>query len=169
MSCVTAVGPNTSLPIEAIIIDAARCWREAVDRRIPVLPTLFARLEMREAGFLAPAIAALLALHEAWSGRRFVAGEPAGKSLTDDERSLLDLLEAATPPATSIPSKPTLTAPLTISLRSTRLLIKRVLGRDFLGRGAFPESAPEKPMFFRCANDTGEAGAQRTNETQDAA
>lgn len=169
MSCVTAAAANASLPVQAIIVDAARCWREAIDRHIPVLPTLFARLELRDAGFLAPAIASILALHEAWSGRRFIAGELAGRTLTDDERNLLDLLEAESPPETSAPLRPSLTAPLAISLRSTRLLVRRVLGRDILSDSDCPEPAPDTPIFFRCANDTGEAGEPRTTKTQDAA
>src|SRR3546814_2799596 len=69
---------------ESLVVDAVRCWREAIDRQRPVLPTLFARLETHHAGFLAPAIAALLAVHEAWLGQRFRAGEPARADLTED-------------------------------------------------------------------------------------
>jgi hypothetical protein len=72
---------------EAIIVDAVRCWRDALDSQFPVLPTLFARLETNGAGFLAPAIAALLALHEAWSGHRFQAGDRAASALTTDDRN----------------------------------------------------------------------------------
>src|SRR3546814_19710335 len=84
---------------ESLVVDAVRCWREAIDRQRPVLPTLFARLETHHAGFLAPAIAALLAVHEAWLGQRFRAGEPTRADLTEDERRLFTLLETNALPA----------------------------------------------------------------------
>lgn len=129
MSCVAAAFPDPLTP-EAIIVDAARCWRETVDRHRPILPTLFARLEVRDAGFLAPAIAALLSILEAWSGRRFRAGDESAAVLTNDEQVLLGLLETAAPPAAIHASRPGLTGPLRVALRSTRIMIQRVLGLD---------------------------------------
>lgn len=142
MSCVTALAD--SLSPEAIIVDAVRCWRESIDRHRPVLPTLFARLEARNAGFLAPAIAALLEVHEAWSGKRFGAGDRVAAVLTKDERMLLGLLETETPPHHGV--RPGLVSPLRIALRSTRILVRWVLGRD-LG-DAREEGGLEADAFF---------------------
>src|SRR3546814_9866433 len=91
---------------ESLVVDAVRCWREAIDRQRPVLPTLFARLDTHHAGFLAPAIAALLAVHEAWLGQRFRPGEPARADLTEAARRLLTLLETNALPALEKAAKP---------------------------------------------------------------
>jgi len=130
---------------ESLVVDAVRCWREAIDRQRPVLPTLFARLETHHAGFLAPAIAALLAIHEAWLGQRFRAGEPARADLTEDERRLFTLLETNALPAREKAANPGLAGPLHVALRSTRILIRRVLGRDI---GHFSPSACHAPIFL---------------------
>lgn len=170
MSYVTAFAFTEPFTPGAVIVDAARCWRDAMDRQRPVLPTLFARLEIGGAGFLAPAIAALLQIHEAWSGRRFGAGEHAALTLTEDERDLLGLLEAAAPPAASSPSRPSLTGTLRIALRSTRILVLQVLGRD-LGEGCeAPGIAVDTPIFFACANDVAQPShnQQPATKTQDA-
>jgi len=135
---------NAALAPEALVVDAVRCWRETIDRRRPVLPILFARLETRQAGFLAPPVNALLAMFEAWSGRRFRAGDPAMPSFTDDELHLLALLETATPPVVPA-ARPSLTAPLRIALRSTRIILRRVLGQE---RDTPPAGADETPIFF---------------------
>jgi len=154
---------------EAIIVDAVRCWRDALDSQFPVLPTLFARLETNGAGFLAPAIAALLALHEAWSGHRFQAGDRAASALTTDESQLLDSLETTTPPPTAIPLRPGLTGPLRIALRSTRILVRRVLGRD-IGEWEAPPAAEDAPMFFARDEEAAEMRDGYTvRQAQDAA
>ncbi|CAM4324613.1 hypothetical protein NOLU111490_17515 [Novosphingobium lubricantis] len=166
MSCVSAIAEP--LTPEAIIVDAARCWRETVDRHRPILPTLFARLEMRGAGFLAPAIAALLAIHEVWSGRRFTAGDTTVPILTDDERTLLDLLEATEPPAFPLPAQPGLTGPLRIALRSTRILLRRVIGHDL---GEVAGTAAQNAIFFAVPGDSAllSQDRQATLKTLDAA
>lgn len=115
---------------EQLVLDAVRCWRTATNRRQPVLPTLFARLDMQQAGFLAPAINALLSLHEAWLGRRFSAGDPAAPNLTEDERRLLVQLDGGPLLATADVAKPGLTAPLRAALHSTRIMMRRVRGHD---------------------------------------
>ncbi|WP_168844324.1 hypothetical protein [Sphingomonas sp. S2M10] len=147
MSCVT---PALLAPVtpESIIVDAARCWREAVDRHRPILPTLFARLEIRDAGFLAPAIAALLSILEAWSGRRFRAAHENAAALTGDEQALLGLIETATPPPSPHVSQPGLTRPLQIALRSTRILLQHVLGRDIEASGS---PAGDQPVLLGCS------------------
>ena len=154
LSCVVASPIPDSLPAEAIIVDAVRCWRNAIDRHLPVLPILFARLEARGAGFLAPAIDALLALHEAWSGQRFRAAHESATTLTDDERRLLGLLETAAPPQAATPSQPGLARPLHIAVRSTRILIRWVLGCDLGKACADPEPVADKPASQEQADPT---------------
>jgi len=169
LSCVAVSSFTASIAPEAIIVDAVRCWRDAIDRQSPVLPTLFARLEANRAGFLAPAIAALLAVHEAWSGQRFQAGDRAASALTEDELRLLGLLENTTPPPTAIPLRPGLTGPLRIALRSTRILVRRVLGRD-IGEWEATPAAEDAPMFFACDDEATEVRDRHTvRQAQDAA
>ena len=142
-----AFGPPTDVvpAPEALVVDAVRFWRETRDRQRPVLPLLFARLETRQAGFLAPALNALLAMLENWSGRRFRAGALAAPELTADERRLLALLTASAPATDPNPARPGLTAPLRIALGSTRILLRRVLGRDIDGS---PPPGNEAAIFF---------------------
>ncbi len=146
MTCAFSPPTHATSAPEALVVDAVRCWREARDRHNPVLPILFARLEDRQAGFLAPAINALLAMHEAWSGRPFHAGDPATLDLTGDERRLLASLEMSTPSATAGAARPSLIAPLRIALRSTRIILRSMLGQDEVGRP--PPPADDVPIFF---------------------
>lgn len=111
----------------------------------PVLPTLFARLEENGAGLLAPAIAALLAVHEAWSGQRFRAGPADASALTDDEHCLLALLKTATPPPAAIAAQPGLTGTVGIALRSTRIVLSWVLGCDLPPPCAPVSALPPQP------------------------
>lgn len=85
---------------------------------------------MSHAGFLAPAIAALLSIFEVWSGRRFQAAHESAAALTEDEHVLLESLETATPPPFAHVSQPGLTGALQIALRSTHILLQRVLAGD---------------------------------------
>jgi hypothetical protein len=91
--------------------------------------------------------------------------------LTDDERSLLGLLKAAAPPAAAIPSRPGLSGPLRIALRSTRILMRHVLGRDLGEVKEASVSAPGTPMFFSCDNEIipPSQDLMSAPETQDAA
>jgi hypothetical protein len=151
VTCAVAQPPASFLSgtREHLIVDAVRCWREARDHGRAVLPILFARLELRHAGFLAPAIDALLAVLEAWSGRRFTAGGAAGATLTGDERQLLALLDSAPPPAATHAARPGLTAPLHVALRSTRLIMRGEVGQQ---RDA-PATPTQAPIFFVAATE----------------
>lgn len=170
MPAVTAFTATDPFAPELIIVDAARCWRDAIDRHRPALPILVARLETRGAEFLAPAIAALLSIHEAWSGRRFNAGDQSASALTTDERTLLGLLETAAP-AAACPAQPGLAGPLRIALRSTRILARRVLGRDLAKAGAMAARAADTPIFFAYADDASQlpCNSDAATQTDDAA
>jgi len=149
LSCIAAFADP--LTPEALIVGAARCWRDASDRRLPVMPALYARLEIRGAALLAPAIAALMAMYEAWSGQCFNAGEQAASALTEDERTLLVCLDAAAPPALLNPLRPGLEEPLRIALRSTRILARGVFGRDLSGPSVAPVPSRGAPRFLHGA------------------
>lgn len=157
---------TTSEPAPAaLVVDAVRCWREATDRQSPVLPILFARLETRQAGFLAPAISALLTMLEAWSGRRFRAGDAGASHLTEDERQLLALLDRPTPPITRA-ARPSLTSPLRIALRSTRIILRKVLGQE-IPQPSAPDAST--PIFFGPAQDRPSEAPDPASPTQKAA
>jgi hypothetical protein len=115
-------------PAASTVIDAARLWRIARDRGEPVQPALFARLGIAGSGFLAPVLDGLLTLFEAAFRRRFDAGDPADGELTRDERRLLELLERADAAAPS-GIRPDLAGALRTALRSTRIMLRSVLGR----------------------------------------
>ncbi|MBB4633894.1 hypothetical protein [Sphingosinicella soli] len=118
--------PSSTGVHEALIIDAARCWREARDGDSP-LPTLFSRLEQRRVGVLAPSLNALFAVHQAWSGRRFRTAASESAGLTEDERHLLQLLHGGVNAVPYGAKRPSLSGPLQIALRSTRVMLRRVL------------------------------------------
>src|SRR3546814_4836368 len=88
-------------------------------------------------------MAAVHAVHEAGLGQLFRAGEPARADLTEDERRLFTLLETNALPAREKAANPGLAGPLHVALRSTRILIRRVLGRDI---GHFSPSACHAPI-----------------------
>src|SRR3546814_16828625 len=100
-------------------------------------------------------MAALLDVHEAWFGQGCRAGEPARADVTEDERRLFTLLETNALPAKEKAANPGLAGPLHVALRSTRILIRRVLGRDI---GHFSPSACHAPIFLASpARATGNA------------
>lgn len=130
MPCGSATTCYSPSAPEAMIIAAVRFWRELVDAQRPVLPSMIAKLNSDGAGFLAPAVASTLSLLEAWSGKRFHAGETGAALLTDDERYLLLCLHRRAPVSAAAPTKPSLTSTLQIALRSTRLLVQWIVGGD---------------------------------------
>lgn len=77
--------------MRALLIEAARCWREARDKRQPVQPNLFALLSRYGYGMLAPVFDSLMTLTEGVSGRRIATG--IGPVLSEDECRLVDLFE----------------------------------------------------------------------------
>jgi hypothetical protein len=113
-------------PVTSTIIDAVRSWRLARDSGEPVQPALLARLGAPGGGFLAPVIDGLLTLFEAAFRRRFVAGEALDCGLTGDERRLLELLHHDEP--TILVLRPDLASAMGIALRSTRIMLRSVLG-----------------------------------------
>jgi len=107
----------------AMLIEAARCWREARDTRRPVQPGLFALLSRHGHGMLAPVFDSLFALAEGVSGRRIVTGN--GPTLSADEHRLIDLFEEAAPPSDGCG----LAVALNCGVRSLHILLAQAVGR----------------------------------------
>lgn len=105
--------------VSTLLIEAARCWREARDKRQPVQPRLFSLLSHYGHDMLAPVFDSLMTLSESVSGRRIATG--VGPVLSEDELHLLDLVEqGADKPATE-----GLAASLNCAAASLRLLLRR--------------------------------------------
>lgn len=114
-------------PAISTVIDAARTWRIARDLGEPVQPALFLRLGISGSGLLAPVLDSLLTLFEAGFRQRFDAGDLSDSDLTGDEQRLLELLDRDDSTA-PVGIRPDLTAAVRIALRSTRIMLRSVLG-----------------------------------------
>ena len=113
------------------ILEAVRSWRIARDSGNSIQPALYAPLETRGYGLLAPVLDGLLTLFEAASRRRFDAGAPSDSTITGDEHRLLDLLEGddATPPPTD-QLRPDLAAALRVAVRSCRIMLRSMIRQE---------------------------------------
>jgi hypothetical protein len=126
MSLVIAA-PAPAPSMTAAILEAVRSWRIARDTGNSIQPALYAPLETRGYGLLAPVLDGLLTLFEAASRRRFDAGAPSDSTITGDEHRLLDLLEGddVTPPADQL--RPDLVAALRVAVRSCRIMLRSMI------------------------------------------
>jgi hypothetical protein len=113
-----------------ILIFAMRRWRSAHDAGEPAQAALFAGLAPYGFGALAPVLDSLITLFEASMERVFRAGPARARTLSGDERRLLDLLETGAGP--DRPDRSPMENVLQIAIRSTRIMI------DFIGR-ALPD------------------------------
>lgn len=106
----------------AILIEAARCWREARDSSRPVQPSLFAMLSRHGHGMLAPVFDSIMTLAEGVFGKRIATGS--GSTLSEDEYRLLDLFEGSGSRA----GGGGLATALQCAVGSLRILLTRTLG-----------------------------------------
>ena len=74
----------------ALLIEVARCWREARDLGRPVQPSLFAMLSRTGRGMLAPVFDSLMTPAETMFGRPLATGD--GPDVSEDEHQLIGLL-----------------------------------------------------------------------------
>jgi hypothetical protein len=81
--------------VPAILIDAARCWREARDRGRSVQPCLFQTLDQYDCTMLAPVLDSLCLIYEAALERPMMVGD--AFTLSDDEHLLLGLVDGSEP------------------------------------------------------------------------
>lgn len=91
MTYISEPRPSGSVAVFSIVVEAARRWREARDGKMAVQPYLFAILADKGCGILAPVFDSLLYFFEVALRRPLRTG--VGKSLSDDENLLLDLLD----------------------------------------------------------------------------
>jgi len=86
---------NDATAPNAILIAAARCWRDARDDGRAVQPYLYRMLVRNDVEMLAPLFDSLMTLCEAALGRAIVTGE--ALTLSDDEHLLLGLFDGTMP------------------------------------------------------------------------
>ncbi len=107
--------------MSALLIEAARCWREARDSGKAVQPSLFALLSRHGHDMLAPVFDSLMTLAEAVSGKQIAVGS--GPDLSEDEHRLIGLLEGTD----TLPRKGGLALSLHVAVRSLQILLVRTV------------------------------------------
>lgn len=112
--------------VPAILIDAARCWREARDSGRSVQPCLSRTLDLHDCAMLAPVLDSLCLFYEAALGRPMTVGE--ALALSDDEHLLLGLVDGSKPRQCLNCPKGAATA-LDCALCSTRIMLALTLGQ----------------------------------------
>jgi len=117
--------PTDATAIPAILIDAARCWRDARDRGQSVQPSLSRTLSQHDCSMLAPVLDSLCLFYEAALGRPMAVG--ATLTLSDDEHMLLGLVDGSQPRCCLNCAKGAATA-LDCALCSTRIMLALTLG-----------------------------------------
>lgn len=109
----------------AILVDAARCWREARDAGHPVQPCLSRILSAHDCAMLAPVFDSLIRFYEAALGRAIDVGE--AMTLSEDEHLLLGLLDGSRPPRACIDCPEVVATALDCALCSTRIMMALAL------------------------------------------
>jgi hypothetical protein len=112
--------------VSAILIDAARCWRDARDSGRSVQPCLSKALTAHDCEMLAPVLDSLCLFYEAALGRPMTIGE--ALALSDDEHMLLGLVDGSKPRQCLNCPKGAATA-LDCALCSTRIMLALSLGQ----------------------------------------
>lgn len=110
------------LSAPALILDVARCWREARDKGEPVQPCLFAALRSYDCDILAPVFDSLMMLCETALGRTLRVGTH--DAVSDDEALLLDLLDGARHARACFECADGLVTTLDCALCSTRIMLR---------------------------------------------
>jgi len=112
--------------IPAILIDAARCWREARDNGESVQPCLSRTLDRHGCTMLAPVLDSLCLFYEAALGRPITVGQ--ALALSDDEHLLLGLMDG-TKPRRCLDCPQGVATALDCALCSTRIMLALTIGR----------------------------------------
>ncbi len=111
--------------VPAILIDAARCWRQARDSGQSVQPCLSRALDQHDCTMLAPVLDSLCLFYEAALGRPMTVGE--ALALSDDEHLLLGLMDGSRP-RQCLNCPKDAAAALDCALCSTRIMLALTLG-----------------------------------------
>lgn len=118
----------THAAANGILVQSMRCWRAAMDIKVPVQPQLFALLARLDCVVLAPVLDSLFCFYEAALERALAIGQ--GQRISDDENLLLHLL--CYPESCSIrlrcPNGPA--KGLDCALHSTRIMLTIAQGQD---------------------------------------
>ena len=117
--------PRDAAAPTAIVIDAARCWRQARDGGHPILPRLAHALAAHDCTMLAPVLDSLCLFYEAALGRPLTVGE--APTLSEDEHLLLGLLDGSRP-RTCLGCTDGTASTLDCALCSTRIMLALTLG-----------------------------------------
>lgn len=117
----------------AILIAAARCWREARDVGDPVQPCLYRTLGHHDAEMLAPVFDSLMTLCEAALGRPLATGETF--VLSEDEHLLLGLLDGSKTRRACFDCPEGAASALDCAVCSTRIMMGLALAPSPIGRG----------------------------------
>jgi hypothetical protein len=129
----------------SLTLAATRSWRSARDDGRPAQAALFQALDAYRCGILAPVFASLIAFYESFSGRPIRVGGPGPAGPSADEHHLLVLLEGPGEGGTCDAPDTGLAGAMRIALRSTRIMIRSVLGTRAAPpppvRGSTPGSA----------------------------
>lgn len=123
----------------ALMTAAARCWRSARDTGAPVQQRLYALLSLQGVGMLAPVFDSLMTLAETALGSRFIIG---GKTLSDAEKLLIDLLNGAQSRQSAVDCAEGIGVALDCAIRSTRIMLATTFARTLT-------RAPTTPPFVR--------------------
>ena len=111
----------------AILIDAARCWREARDTGQAVQPCLYRTLSFHDVEMLAPVFDSLMTLCEAALGRPIAIGE--ASTLSEDEHLLLGLLDGSRPRRACLHCPESAATALDCAICSTRIMMGLALSQ----------------------------------------
>lgn len=117
--------------VPAMLVDAARCWREARDSGKSVQPCLAQTLDAHDCTMLAPVLDSLCLFYEAALGRPMAVGK--ALALSDDEHLLLGLVDGSKPRRCLNCPKGAANA-LDCALCSTRIMLALTLGQPGVQR-----------------------------------
>ena len=114
-----------AIAVPAMLVDAARCWRNARDSGASVQPRLAHTLDAHDCTMLAPVLDSLCLFYETALGRPMIVGE--GPGLSDDEHLLLGLVDGSSPRCLDCPQNAA--NALDCALCSTRIMLALTLGQ----------------------------------------
>jgi len=125
MTCHFHPPSNETTAPASILINAARCWREARDAGDPIQPCLSCVLAEHGYEMLAPVLDSLCLFYETALGRQMNVGE--AMTLSEDEHLLLSLVDGLRPRARLACTLSAAHA-LDCALCSTRIMLALTLG-----------------------------------------
>jgi hypothetical protein len=111
-----------------IIVEAARCWRNARDTGESVQPCLYNTLVPHNCEMLAPVLDSLMSLCEDALGRPVAVGD--ARALSSDEHLLLGLIDGSKPRHACIDCPEGAATRLDCAICSTRIMMDLTIARS---------------------------------------